>query len=61
MTGKRKAKWQAEKFFVGIPTRALERELERRNSIAYARNVNLEYRAIAARERGERLVKRGKG
>ena len=30
--------------FVGVPTRILERELERRNSIAYARNVNREMR-----------------
>lgn len=28
--------------FVGIPTRIIERELERRNSLAYARNVNRE-------------------
>ena len=32
--------------FVGIPTRVLEKELERRGSLAYARNVNREYRAL---------------
>lgn len=34
--------------FVGIPTRIIERELERRNSLAYARNVNREMKARRA-------------
>lgn len=36
--------------FVGIPTRILEKELERRASLAYHRRVNAELKA--ARERG---------
>ena len=34
--------------FVGIPTRIIERELERRNSLAYARNVNREMKLSRA-------------
>jgi hypothetical protein len=34
----------------GIPTRVLWRELERRDSIAYARNVNRAIRGRAVRE-----------
>jgi hypothetical protein len=37
--------------FTGIRTYVIERELERRNSIAYARNVNAEFRARNAFER----------
>jgi hypothetical protein len=36
--------------FRGVPTRALWRELERRESRAYARNVNREYRARQRKE-----------
>lgn len=39
--------------FRGVPTCVLLKELERRNSIAYARNVNREYRAIRAQLRGD--------
>jgi hypothetical protein len=33
--------------FRGIPTRALEKEVEHRASLAYARRVHREYKAIA--------------
>jgi len=35
---------------VGVPTRALWAELERRESLAYARNVNREMRARRTRK-----------
>ena len=45
--------------WVGIPTKWLWDEIERRNSIAYARNVNAEYRARRAHAESQKK-ERGK-